>query len=64
MRSLMVRSICGKRDLGSGEICRYLLSEPCYHSDFAPVYLHRNFRRREINLSENDNGEQPLSEKT
>ena len=57
----MVRSICRKRDLGSGEICLYLLSDTCYPSDFSPVYLRLNFRRRAINLSEIVNGKQPLS---
>ena len=57
----MVKSINGKRDLGSGEVCRYLLSEPCYHSDFSPVYLHLNFNHRQLDLSRSTDVDQPLS---
>lgn len=50
LRSLMIHSVAGKRDLGSGEISRYLLSEPSYHSDFESVNLNLNLDIREIDI--------------
>ena len=51
----------GKRDLGSGEVCRYLLSEPCYHMDFSPVYLHLIFNHRELDISRSRDTGHPLT---
>ena len=50
MRSLMIKSVSGKRDLGSAEVTRYLLSEPSYHSEFTPVYLNLNIDIKEIQI--------------
>lgn len=50
MRSLMIKSVSGKRDLGSAEVTRYLLSEPSYHSEFTPVYLKLNIDIKEIQI--------------
>lgn len=53
----MIKSAAGKRDLGSGEVSRYLLSEPCYHSEFEYVKLNLNVEEKEINLQTNNNKE-------
>ena len=37
LRSLMIKSVSGKRDLGQCEVCRLLLSEPLYSSTFEYV---------------------------
>ena len=56
----MVKSINGKRDLVYGKVCRYILSEPCYHTDFSPVFLHLNFNHRQLNLTRSNDVDQPL----
>lgn len=50
LRSLMIRSVAGKRDLGSGEVSRYLLSEPTYHSEFDAVFLNLDLNVKEIDI--------------
>ena len=37
LRSLMLKSVAGKRDLGQCEVCRLLFSEPLYQSTFEYV---------------------------
>ncbi|RNA15588.1 ATP-dependent DNA helicase PIF1 [Brachionus plicatilis] len=53
IRSLMLRSIAGKRDLGQCEVSRLLLSDKLYHSTFNYVTLCTDLDFREINLSKN-----------
>lgn len=50
LRSLMIRSVAGKRDLGAGEVSRYLLSEPTYHSEFDAVFLNLDLNVKELNI--------------
>ena len=67
MRSLMIKSVSGKRDLGSAEVTRYLLSEPSYHSEFTPVYLNLNVDIKEIqieNFQEDDTESMTIYKKT
>ena len=53
IRSLMIKSIAGKRDLGQCLISRLLLSEPLYHSSFNYVYLSTDLFTKELNLDKN-----------
>ena len=57
LRSLMLRSIAGKRDLGQCEISRLLLSEPLYHSSFNYVNLCTDLNNKQVNLDKNSNEE-------
>ena len=54
MRSLMINSVCGKRDIGQCEISRLLLSEPMYHSTFEYVSQSLDLDKRQLN-TDNDN---------
>lgn len=47
----MIRSVAGKRDLGAGEVSRYLLSEPTYHSEFDAVFLNLQLDIKEIDIN-------------
>ncbi len=51
MRSIIVKSIAGKRDLGQCEVARLLLSEPLYHSYFNYVNLSTDLFTKEVNIS-------------
>ena len=51
MRSIIVKSIAGKRDLGQCEVARLLLSEPLYHSNFNYVNLSTDLFTKEVNIS-------------
>ena len=57
LRSLMLRSIAGKRNLGQCEISRLLLSEPLYHSSFNYVNLCTDLNNKQVNLDKNSNEE-------
>ena len=53
IRSLMLRSIAGKRDIGQCEVSRLLLSEKMYHSTFNYVTINTELDVRELNLTTN-----------
>ncbi|RNA33794.1 hypothetical protein BpHYR1_046991 [Brachionus plicatilis] len=53
MRSLMIKSIAGKRDIGQCEVSRLLLSEPLYNSSFNYVTISTEIDSRELNLNAN-----------
>ena len=55
LRSLMLRSIAGKRDLDQCEISRLLLSELLYHSTFNYVTLCTDLNNKQVNLDKNAN---------
>jgi hypothetical protein len=52
IRSVMLKSIGGKRDLGQCEISRLLLSEPMYHSSFNYVTLSTDLYTKEVNTTD------------
>jgi hypothetical protein len=49
MRSIMLKSIAGKRDLGQCEVAHLLLSEPLYHLNFNYVNLSTDLFTKEVN---------------
>ena len=51
LRSLMIKSIAGKREFSQREVSRLLLSEPLYHSDFQYVSLITDLNTQEINTN-------------
>ena len=57
LRSLMLKSVSGKRDLGQCEVCCLLISEPLYSSSFEYVQQSLDLNQaKEINkLSNNGN---------
>ena len=57
LRTLMLKSVSGKRDLGQCEVCRLLISEPLYSSSFEYVQQSLDLNQaKEINkLSNNGN---------
>ncbi|CAF1045089.1 unnamed protein product [Brachionus calyciflorus] len=57
IRSLMIKSIAGKRDIGQCEVSRLLLSEPLYNSSFNYVTLSTEIDSRELNLNVNQDEE-------
>ncbi|RNA16317.1 ATP-dependent DNA helicase PIF1 [Brachionus plicatilis] len=61
MRSLMVKSIAGKRDIGQCEVSRLLLSEPLYNSLFNYVTISTEIDSRELNLNVNDDNDSPAT---
>ncbi len=54
LRSLMLKSIAGNRDIGQSEVCRLLLSEPLYSSSFSYVYLSLDINSKQIKITNND----------
>ena len=57
LRSLMLKTVSGKRDLGQCEVCRLLMSEPLYSSSFEYVQqsLDLNQAKELNNLNKNGN---------
>ena len=53
LRSLMLKSIAGKRDIGQCEVSRLLLSEQLYHSSFNYAVQTTDLYTREVNLGKN-----------
>ncbi|RNA16634.1 ATP-dependent DNA helicase PIF1 [Brachionus plicatilis] len=54
IRSLMIKSTAGKRDIGKCELSRLLLSEPLYNSTFNYVTISTEIDSRVLNLNIND----------
>ncbi len=48
IRSLMLKSVAGNRDLGQCEISRLLMSEPHYRSSFCHVTVSLEINIREV----------------
>ena len=64
LRSLMLKSVAGKRDLGRCEVCRLLFSEPLYHSSFEYVTQSLELNQsKQLNLFNKDTS-QPATIKT
>ena len=61
LRSLMIKQICGKRDIGQCEVSRLLMSEPLYHSDFKYVSISTDLDSREINCIRDLDETQPTT---
>ena len=55
LRSLMLKSVAGNRDIGQSEVCRLLMSEPLYHSSFKYVNQSLDINSKQINNSANEN---------
>ena len=55
IRSLMIHSVAGNRDIGQCEVSRLLFSDPLYHSTFTYVIQSSDIYCREINLIELNN---------
>ena len=53
IRSIMLKSVAGSRDLGQCEISRLLLSEPHYRSSFIHITVSLELNKREINCHSN-----------
>lgn len=64
IRSLMINSIAGKRDIGQCEVSRLIMSEPLYHSDFNYVIQSIDLDTREINLDKNTSDSDLATKKT
>lgn len=64
IRSLMIKSIAGKRDLGQCEVTRLLLSEPLYHLKFNYVTLSTDLYSKEVNVDKNADGEDDATKKS
>ena len=54
MRSLMLKSISGNRDIGQSEVCRLLFSDPHYHTDFTHITISLDYHHKQINLQDNE----------
>jgi hypothetical protein len=63
IRSIMLKSIAGKRDLGQCEVSRLLLSEPMYHSTFNYVNLSTDLFTKEVNINANANEDDDATKK-
>jgi hypothetical protein len=64
LRSIMIRSVAGKRDIGQCEISRLLMSQPLYHSSFSYVTISTELDKREINISRNQSPDAPATKKS
>ncbi|CAF0924282.1 unnamed protein product [Brachionus calyciflorus] len=57
IRSMMIKSIAGKRDIGQCEVSRLLLSESLYNSSFNYVTVSTEIDSRQLNLNVNEDDE-------
>ena len=64
LRSVMLKSIAGKRDLGQCEVSRLLLSEPLYHSSFNYVTINTDLDSREVNLDKDADSDDLATKKS
>jgi hypothetical protein len=64
LRSIMVKSVAGKRDIGQCEVSRLILGEPMYHSSFNYIVLSTDFNSREVNLDKNIDENEPATKKS
>ena len=62
LRSLMLKTVSGKRDLGQCEVCRLLMSEPLFSSTFEYVTQSLELNQfKEMNKLTNKNGHNPAT---
>jgi len=64
LRSIMIKSVAGKRDIGQCEISRLLMSQPLFHSSFNYVTISTDLEKKEINLSRNRSPNEPATKKS
>jgi hypothetical protein len=64
LRSIMIKTICGKRDISQCEVSRLLLSEPLYHSSFEYITLNTDLNSRELNIDMNLDENEPATKKS
>jgi hypothetical protein len=64
LRSIMIKSVAGKRDIGQCEISRLLMSQPLFHSSFNYVTISTDLEKKEINISRNQSPNEPATKKS
>jgi hypothetical protein len=64
LRSLMLKSIAGKRDIGQCEVSRLLFSDNMYHSSFSYISQTTDLDSREVNIQQISDENAPATKKS